>query len=173
MARKVIVDTSTWPDAKDALERLAAAAASGMTLGDLSWTHLTRWREMLSQLFENPCYTVCLSKISRVHVRFGETEMSVMARYWAAWLKNALESIAVPTELVVERGAHTPAVELSGGAFRVELVRQGERLVTSVNGVSHCTSLPEMGEHLLVREELRILRRDPVFEQTLSSAARL
>jgi len=172
MARKVIVDTSTWPDPKAALERLAAAA-SGITLGDLSWTRLTRWREMLSQLFENPCYTVCLSKISQIHVRFGETEMSVMARYWAAWLKNALDSIAVPAELVIERGAHAPAVELSGGAFRVELVRQGERLVTSVNGISHCTSLPEMGEHLLMRDELRILQRDPVFEQTLASAARL
>jgi glucose-6-phosphate dehydrogenase assembly protein OpcA len=173
MARKVIVNTTTWPDPKAALERLAAAVARGMTLGDLSWTHLTRWREMLSQLFENPCYTVCLSKISRIHVRFGKTKMSVMARYWAAWVKNALESIAVPTELVIEQGANAPAVELSGGAFRVELVRQGERLVTSVNGISHCTNLPEMSEHLLMREELRILRRDPVFEQTLSSAARL
>ena len=64
-------------------------------------------------------------------------------------------------------------LELSGGAFRVELSRQDERLVTVVNEQSNCTNLPRPTDYLLMREELGIVRRDAIFEGTLASAARL
>ena len=64
-------------------------------------------------------------------------------------------------------------LELSGGAFRVELSRQDERLVTVVNEQTNCTNLPRPTDYLLMREELGIVRRDSVFEGTLASAARL
>src|SRR3954471_23996685 len=53
MARKVILDSATMPDPRDALRRLAVASQRGVLIGDLAWTRLTRWREMLSQVFEN------------------------------------------------------------------------------------------------------------------------
>src|SRR5262249_26256813 len=55
MAQKLILDSAALPDARAGLKRLADASR-GMLLGDLAWTRLTRWREMLSQVFENKQY---------------------------------------------------------------------------------------------------------------------
>ena len=60
---------------------------------------------------------------------------------------------------------------LSGNDLRVDLERREQRLVISVNGLSHCTNLPAPTDYLLLREELGIVRRDRVFEKTLASAA--
>ena len=45
--------------------------------------------------------------------------------------------------------------------------------MTTVAGKSTCASLPEPADYLLMHEELSIVRRDPVFEQTVAQAARL
>jgi len=55
----------------------------------------------------------------------------------------------------------------------MQLERNAERLVTTVDGKSSCANLPVASDYLLMREELSIMRRDPVFEGTLVSAARL
>jgi glucose-6-phosphate dehydrogenase assembly protein OpcA len=172
MANKVIVDTSAWPDGKGAIGRLAAMAARGITLGDLSWTHLTRWREMLSQVFENAMYLARLPEISRVRMRYNAANMEPMARYMGAWVVNSLENAGVRVELTLEPGADDPAVELSGKDFRVELVRQDGRMITTVNGLSDCTSLPPSSDYLLLSEELGIVQRDETFERVLALAAR-
>jgi hypothetical protein len=64
-------------------------------------------------------------------------------------------------------------VELTGGDFRVSLERHDDRLTIQAGGLSHCTNLSQPTDYLLMREELGIVRRDPVFERTLASAARL
>jgi hypothetical protein len=46
-------------------------------------------------------------------------------------------------------------------------------MVVTVNGVSQCTSLSQPTDYLLMREELGIVRRDPVFERALARAASL
>ena len=63
-------------------------------------------------------------------------------------------------------------IELTGPDFRVELGRWRKRMVTTVNGLSQCVSLPESSSYLLMREELGIAGRDEVFEQTLETALR-
>src|SRR5207247_290054 len=54
IATKTVIDSEIFGDAHAALARLSGAAASGTLLGDLAWTRLTRWREMIAQIFENP-----------------------------------------------------------------------------------------------------------------------
>jgi glucose-6-phosphate dehydrogenase assembly protein OpcA len=177
-AAKVLVDTADWPDARAATRKLAALAARGLTLGDFSWTRLTRSREMLSQVFENPRYAGRLSEISRVRVVFGGASVTALALYMGAWLVDALATVGVRAELSVEPDPSFSAgqlsrVELAGPAFRVELARQQERLVVTVDGLSQCTSLSKATDYVLASEELEILGRDPVFERTLAAAARL
>jgi glucose-6-phosphate dehydrogenase assembly protein OpcA len=177
MADKVVLDTAEWPDPHASLVRLAALNAGGLVLGDLSWTRLTRWREMLSQLFENRKYAARLPEISRVRVAYGGTNRAISATYMGAWLVSALEAAGVRTEVSLERDPNAPAghfsaVELSGGGFRAELARQGELLITTVDGLSDCTKLSVATDYLLMREELGIVRRDPTFERVLALAAR-
>jgi hypothetical protein len=94
-----------------------------------------------------------------------------------AWVTNALTDAGVRAELTwqprPELTGYALRVELTGGDFRVSLERQDGRLSIQAGGLSNCTSLSQPTEYLLMREELGIVRRDPVFERTLEAAARL
>jgi glucose-6-phosphate dehydrogenase assembly protein OpcA len=172
MATKVVMDSAAAANSAEALDRLADGVRGGGILADLAWTRLTRWRETLARVFENRDTLGRLSEIESVQVRFGPG-YETAAWYLAAWAMNALGSVGKVVTPVVARQDESLRLELSGGAFRVELSRQDERLVTVVNEQSNCTNLPRPTDHLLMREELGIVRRDSVFEATLASAARL
>ena len=170
MARKVVVDTSSMGGG--ALQRVAGLISGGLLVGDLAWTRLTRWREMLSQVFENRDNLANLARIRRVAVDFSDQGPEV-SWYMAAWISDALGDEEIRPEVPTGRGGDAVPVVLEGEGFRVQLSREGERMVISVNGLTHCTSLPRPTEYSLMREELEIVRRDTVFERTLASAVRL
>jgi glucose-6-phosphate dehydrogenase assembly protein OpcA len=174
MAAKVVVDSAGFADPKRALRLLAETARSGVLLGDLAWTRLTRWREMLARLFENRNYLAKLARISSVRVVY-DGEFATAAWYMGAWIVDALEDAGVSAKVVVGagRGPAPLGVELAGDGFRVELVRREDRLVITVDNAENCANLPQPSDYLLMREELGIVRRDAVFERTLASAARL
>jgi glucose-6-phosphate dehydrogenase assembly protein OpcA len=177
MATKVVIDSAADADAIGAIRRLADAVGSGggiagLVWADLAWTRLTRWRETLARVFENRDTLARLAEVQSVHVRFGPG-FETAAWYLAAWAANALASVGQAVTPVVGQQEASLRLELSGGAFRVELSRQDDRLVTVVNEQSNCTNLPWPADYHLMREELGIVRRDPVFEATLASAARL
>ncbi len=175
MANKVVMDSAGMPDARAALRKLGAAAGRNVLLGDLAWTRLTRWREMLSQVFENRKYLDQLPAVQNVHVSFGGS-LETSGWYMAAWLQNALAHASVHAQVKVDAGASRSGplrVELAGPGIAVELMRKDNRLVVTVNGLSHCTSLSEANEYSLMREELGIVHRDAVFESALASAAQL
>jgi hypothetical protein len=64
-------------------------------------------------------------------------------------------------------------VRLTGDGITVQLAREDDRMVVTLNGMSQCTNLPQPTDYLLMREELGIVRHDPVFESALNSAAQL
>lgn len=166
-ATKVIVDTAGSPQTARSLDRLSAACREGNLTGDLAWTRLTRWRESLARLFENREYVAQLPRIHTVRASHP-ADLESCAWYLAAWAGQALG--VTPT---VTGGAKSMKLELSSDEFQVSLEREDGRLVTTVSGQSKCASLPEPTDYLLMLEELAIVRRDPVFEQTLALAARL
>src|ERR1039458_3048033 len=152
---------------------MAALSASGMLLGDLSWTRLTRWREMLAQVFENQQNLAYLEEIFGVKVECG-AGFRVSALYMAMWLKDCLSDAGMPDiSFVVRPGTEGVSlhVELAAEDFAVELARREDRMVVTVDGVSQCTSLSQPTDYLLMREELGIVRHDPVFERALTRAA--
>ena len=169
MATRVIVDSAALTDARAALHSLSAAAERTV-LGDLAWTRITRWREMLAQLFQNRELLARIGSIRGVRVRFGGS-YETSGRYLAAWISGALPRVnaAVNSDSAVP----TLHLELSGDGLRIDLHREDQRLVATVDQMSQCTSLPQPGDYMLMREELAIVSRDPVFERTLASAARL
>jgi glucose-6-phosphate dehydrogenase assembly protein OpcA len=164
MATKVIVDSAAMPDAREALRRIGAASASGLTMGDLAWTRLTRWREMLSQVFENRERLAQLASCARVTIEYGPGE-ETSARYLGAWIAGV-----APGRVDVLL-AGMLRVELAGQGLRVALVPQDGTLTVTVNELSHHTRLPHPTDYTLMREELSIVRRDPEFERSLEAAA--
>jgi glucose-6-phosphate dehydrogenase assembly protein OpcA len=165
MATKTIVDSAAMPDAREALRRIAAASGSGLTMGDLAWTRLTRWREMLSQVFENRERLEQLASCARVTIEYGPGE-ETSARYLGAWIAGAAPGIA---EL---RPAGAIRVELAGEGLRVELARRDGALLVTVNERSRHTRLPHPSDYALMREELGIVGPDGVFERSLEAAAK-
>jgi glucose-6-phosphate dehydrogenase assembly protein OpcA len=177
IANKVVLDSMGLADAQAALPRLAAIAHGDALLGDLSWTQLTRWREMLSRVFENRKYLERLPGITTVRVSFAGERPPVFAYYMGAWVMNALADAGVHAELAWEprpgatgRGLR---VDLEGQDFRVVLERDENRLSIQVGELSNYTNMPQPTDYVLMREELGIMRPDPVYERTLAAAAQL
>ena len=174
MARKVVVDSVAATDPAAMLRRAQDMAEHGVMLGDLAWTSLTRWREMLAQVFENQGNASQLPHIQSAAVEWGGSRFAP-AVYLGAWIRDSLAAVDVHASLNISR---TPdgdflRVRLTGDEFAAELVREDDRMVVTLNGASQCTNLPQPTDYLLMREELGIVRHDPVFERTLASAARL
>jgi glucose-6-phosphate dehydrogenase assembly protein OpcA len=172
MASKIIVDTSGMGD--NGLKMLSALIDAGRLVGDLAWTRLTRWREMLAQVFENRDNLAHIRRIKRIMVNFAD-QAPVVNWYMAAWTSNALSDAGISAELAVGAAAGTngAALVMDGEDVHVEMGRNEDRMTIAVNGLMHCASLPRPTEYLLMREELAIVRRDAIFERTVASASRL
>lgn len=174
MAQKLVVDSSAGPNPAGAMSRAAAIAASGIVLGDLSWTRVTRWREMLAQIFENLENVARIGSISTIEVDWGGTRYAP-AQYLGAWVRDSLAKAGNHPSLRFAKTGDEDALRLrlSGDGVNAELERQDDRIVATLNGESQCANMPQPTDYLLMREELGIVRRDPVFEATLASAAAL
>jgi len=180
IARKVVLDSAGLGAARAALPLLAETVRQGTLAGDLSWTRLTRWRESVARLFEHRQYQGRIPELARLRVGYGG-EPPAAAFYLAAWLAGALASAGVEVQTSLERdpgasGGTLCGVYLEGAgdpALRIALVAAGDTITTRADGLSQCTALPRQTEYLLLREELGIIRRDPVFEEALPSATRL
>ena len=173
IATRVVVDSSAMPDAARAL-RLLQDLARNTPVGDLAWTGLTRWRAMLSQVFENRERLARIAGVARLRVAFSGT-YETAARYLAAWISDGLRAAGAKPQVTVEPDAQvsTVRVELEGRGLRLALWRDGQRLMAQVDDSSQCTHLPPPGDYILMREELGIDGRDPVFEAALAEAAGL
>jgi glucose-6-phosphate dehydrogenase assembly protein OpcA len=174
MAQKVVLDSTSASDAAAILQRARELAAGGMMLGDLSWTRLTRWREMLAQVFENQQNAALLAGIAGIEVVWGGS-YHVLALYLGAWIRDSLATVGVNPSLGITRAAdgNSLRVRLTGKGIAVELAREDDRMVVTFNGASQCTNLPKPTDYLLMQEELGIVRHDPVFEKALALAAQL
>ncbi|HLK51693.1 MAG TPA: glucose-6-phosphate dehydrogenase assembly protein OpcA [Bryobacteraceae bacterium] len=179
LARRVIVDTAPFSHAKASLARLAELVGQGLSLGDLSWTRISRWRGMIAQTFENRERLARVPGEVRIRVRFGGKEAPATARYLGAWIAESLKAAGIQVTLTLSSDASAAQGELSGAeldgaGLRVELSSGNGRLrVKMEDGLEHCASHPPATDYLLMREELGIVGRDPVFERTLRAAAAL
>lgn len=172
LASKLVLDSASFASATSAIRRMASSQQHESGTSDLAWTRLSRWREMLARVFENRVYLARLKEITDITVTWGDGFESA-AWYLAAWAQNALADAGVNAKLSVVHASGTICIDLTGGTFRAGLRREDDRLVVTVDQLSNCTHLPPPTDYLLMREELGIHRRDPIFERTLSTAARL
>ena len=175
-AGRVVVDSTRFADAKLALARLAQLSAEGVPIGDLAWTRLTRWREMLAQSFENRERRARLAGGVQARVTYAGTAAPVTARYMGAWLVESLQAAGVPVALNLVSGGSSPEeqllrVELAGARLRTQLSYRDGRLTVEEDGVKRCASCPAASDYSLMREEMAIVRRDPIFERALQAAA--
>lgn len=178
-AGKIVVDSRAMGDARAVLPTLAARALAGPALADLAWTGLTRWRELVSRVFENRSYLEGLPGASEVSIAFTGDQPPTPAWYLAAWLEAGLRQAGGAARHRFEPLAGEPAGEIRRVAFRgagseISIAFTAAGCAESRTGetVSRM-ALPPASDYTLLKEELGIPGRDPIYEKTLSAAARL
>ena len=182
IAHKLVLDSAACPDPAGTLKHLAERTEQA--LGDLAWTRLTRWRELVSQIFENRSYCTRLPGVTQVRVGFGGERPPTIAYYMAAWLVDCLERAGAKPQIRWQ-----PAPDASPGLTRVELTgangdglrvsiamtadRERQTAHVQVDSLSSLAVFPLDNDYLLLREELSIPGRDPVYDRSLGRAALL
>jgi len=163
IAQRRITDTAKDPHPSVRLRQLDLVYTPGDT--DLAWTRLTRWREHLAAVLDQPPF----EPVTSVEVRGSSLSPSTMLL--AAWLGTALDA---PTT-VVELGAE----EWDGGIQSVHLRRQVGDIVLERHSQSEVTlTQPGQPVHELVlprrtlreclAEELRRLDEDVTYGSAIA-----
>lgn len=169
VADKIIFDSSTVPGASASLSFLRSLRARGCRVADLHWTRLTGWREVLAHLFDDEALPA--SSISTARVVYGGVAPTTCALYFAGWIGRALPEARLS---LVSEGDKPglQSVTLSSAACELSLAKVGSEetgFSIEVNGCGrhYPSSLPPTDEESLMREELKILGPDPVYDRVL------
>jgi glucose-6-phosphate dehydrogenase assembly protein OpcA len=181
MAGKLIVDSEQLDGAASALSTVAELARPRLRAADLAWTRLTRWRELVAQIFENRAHLAALPGIREVQVSHSGAQAPAGAWYLGAWLLAGIRAAGGSAVLRIAGGSAAPAAGITGvellagaGGPRFSIALSHEQVAEIRAGaMAQCAAFPNATEYLLMREELSIAGRDSVFETTLAAAADL
>lgn len=166
LVTKVIADNGASPDVSSAREYLERMRARGRVLADLSWTRITAWREAVAQIFDGGRANTDPRALRRAAVEVTGMHPT-SAAYFVQWLHCCSPGLEVSTETVSSPTSSAIAgVTLEGAGFSAALrLEENGVLLQSVNGLETRSVFPVASDYLLLREELSILGRDPVFER--------
>jgi glucose-6-phosphate dehydrogenase assembly protein OpcA len=182
IAQKVVLDSGAFPDPAAALHELSGAVAAGHMLADLAWTRLTRWRELIAQIFENRAHLTDLPLVTDISILYRTAVTPTTAYYLGAWLLDGLATIGVHPRLRFAAEAGEPTGRLSLVELRAQdrpdaiasiAFEEGHAAEVRTGGLVSKALLPALTDYALMREELSIPGRDPAFERALTAAAKL
>lgn len=182
ITQKVVLDSASFSDQAAAVRELSQTAAAGCLLADLSWTRLTRWRELIAQIFENRAQLASLPQVSDILISHRGSTRPATALYMAAWLLDGLARVGAHPRIEFRSDGGEPVWRLSLVELRaqgctdaiasISLAEGAAAEVRSGDLVSKAL-LPALDDYALMRDELSIPGRDPEFERVLAAAAKL
>lgn len=161
MAQRRITDAMTGPAART-LGSMAAHYADGDT--DLTWTRLTKWREQLAAILDQPPY----EPVTAIEVS-GESGAPSVGLL-GTWLGIMLDAPVTVTDWPGGRGVCAVRLTRAGGV--TELVRPGEETATlnQPGQPARPLALPHRTLAECLAEELRRLDPDVVFGEILAES---
>jgi glucose-6-phosphate dehydrogenase assembly protein OpcA len=166
LADKIIFDTQQVLDAEAGIEFLRAMVDSGHRIADLHWTRLTGYREALAHLVDDGA--IVPSEVTAARIGYSGSSVSTCALYCAAWIRVCLPGIRVAVE--PEKGPPgVSSVTLKSPARELALSLDGECVCVEGPNRSYRAALPPTTEDALMRQELKILGRDPVWDKVLAA----
>lgn len=163
IAQRRITDAATQPDPAAWVAALGTHYAPGDT--DFAWTRLTRWREQLAAVLDQPPY----EPVTAVEVRGGADSPSTVLL--AAWLRLKLD---VPVDW-----KYLDADEWASGIKSVRLTRPsgdtllerpspGVAILTQPGQPSHDLAFPRRTLRECLAEELRRLDPDLLYGRVIT-----
>jgi glucose-6-phosphate dehydrogenase assembly protein OpcA len=165
-------------DPRDAWTLVPQLAPTTM-IGDLRWTALTRWRNLMAQFFDVPGVRESIGSFSRLEISAGDVHA---ARLFAGWMTARLpEGATLATDISsAPRGMGMQSVTLSGAKHRLSLaLATGSACIeTSIEAsgrsvMSRMVPLGAQTPEALMADELRVRARDVAFEEALRNSGEL
>jgi glucose-6-phosphate dehydrogenase assembly protein OpcA len=173
LASKVIIDTHN-EDLRSAFDQLARWSVQGRVVADLEWTRLTRWREPIAHIFDNPARDNKLSNFHTIEVAHTDEKPCASVLYMAAWLSAPYKANVsiIKTE---GSGPGLHRVTLRSGSETIDFERTSCECMTlrSTNGRERKYSFNEASLYTLMNEELSVLGPDAAFTSALTHAREL
>lgn len=159
IARRRITDS-------DANGNLLAPLVDGYRAGDtdLAWTRITRWREYLAAILDQPPYGP-VSQVTVVGCPGGSSSAML-----AAWLEIALgapTSLELRNDCVRPDGLHSVTLTLPHGDAVIEAISSSRAVLRQPDQPDHEISLPTRTESECLVEELRGLDEDKMYGRVL------
>lgn len=144
---------------------------SGYTAGDtdLAWTRLTRWREHLAAMLDQPPYDPVTS------VEVVGSASSPSTELLAAWLQHALDAPTTCTLLGPDqpaRGVVSVTLTRRTGESKLERVTPLRAALSQPGQPTHEIVLPRRSLSECLAEELRGLHEDVMYGRVLTQVAR-
>jgi glucose-6-phosphate dehydrogenase assembly protein OpcA len=181
IAQKTVVDSSEFSEIARVFQEMRQTVEAGRLLADFSWTRLTRWRQLVAQIFENRIQLANLPRVSEVHISYPGASPPAPAYYLAAWLMDGFQKIGVQPGLRFESVGGEATGRLQNVALLAPeqtpvasiAVVEGHAAEVRVGALTSRAPLPALTDYALMREELSIPGRDAAFEGALAGAARL
>jgi glucose-6-phosphate dehydrogenase assembly protein OpcA len=157
-----------------ALQRIADLLKTGHNVTDLNWTRLTRWREEIARAFDTPQERTTLADLKGIEIVYGSARTVVGPLYLGGWFRQTMGGNMQVSLKRVGEDCSIRTVRLLNGGSRCEWDLGAQRtLDRSVGQMASCVKFPRLSEYDLLREELRILGRDPAFERALAASQEL
>jgi len=168
LADKIVFDSAEARYAPAAVDFLRRLRKQGHRVGDLAWTRLTGWREVVAHMFDPADESSAdANAVREVKLTHGGGKAASSAQYLATWIERTLPGTKVTTE-VVEGIQGLRSVAFSGEDVDLELSLAPPNFLEARSGSRKvCSVLPPVTEEALMREELSILNSDPAFDRVL------
>ncbi|MBP2437849.1 glucose-6-phosphate dehydrogenase assembly protein OpcA [Microbacterium amylolyticum] len=162
IAHRRITDASRASNAADRIAKLSASSTPGDT--DLAWTRLTRWREQLASVLDQPPF----EPVTAVDVRGAASSPSTPLL--AAWLGMALDAPVTwtpeaPSEW--DHGIHSVRLTRASGDILLERRTATHAVLTQPGQPSHEIVLARRSLRECLAEELRRLDADPLYGRVI------
>jgi glucose-6-phosphate dehydrogenase assembly protein OpcA len=163
IAQRRITDAATKDDPSAFVASLGGQYAPGDT--DLAWTRLTRWREQLAAILDQPPY----EPVTAVRVRGAADSPSTALL--AAWLRLALD-VPVDWSYLSEdewpHGIKSVALVRPSGEVLLERPTPGVAILTQPGQPSHELAFPRRTLRECLAEELRRLDPDVLYGRVIT-----
>jgi glucose-6-phosphate dehydrogenase assembly protein OpcA len=176
-ADMVLLDSRGFGDTHAALDLLARESAQIRgRLADLAWAAITRWREIVAEIFEDPARRDLIPRVSRLRVLHSAGAVPPTAYYLAAWILSALgrQDVEIQFEALASSAGGIEGIVLGSETDTVSILRvEGTAILIEIGPLKSCTAAPRLDQAELLGSELSITGRDPVFDRVLPIAARL
>jgi glucose-6-phosphate dehydrogenase assembly protein OpcA len=167
LANKIIFNTRAVRHASSAIEFLRRMRKDGRQVADLAWTRLTGWREAVAHLMDVCPGGWLAAAGGEVRIEHGGGRPGTRTLYFARWIERALPGANV-TLIPIADGPGVHSVVFAGcGAETSVRLGEGSSLDVRTAERSYSAVLPPDSEECLMREELSILGKDPVFDRVL------